>query len=59
MRRILCASALGTALVAFGCGTGSQTATTGVPLELNKAKDAPGSYGDPNSGAKTAPGPKK
>ena len=43
----------------LGCESGSQTATTGVPLEVNKDKNAPGSYGDPNSGAKTAPGPKK
>jgi hypothetical protein len=59
MRRFFCGLALGSALGAVGCERASQTPTTGAPLELNKAKNAPGSYGDPNSGAKTAPGPQK
>ena len=43
----------------LGCESGSGTATTGAPIEVNKDKNALGSYGDPNSGAKTTPGPKK
>ena len=58
MRRLI-AVTLGFAVLSPGCGETHKSENTGVPLELNKSKNAPGSYGDPNSGANTAPPPKK
>ena len=58
MRLALCSTSASLALFLFGCGSSSHTENTGVPIELNKSKNAPGSYGDPGAGAPTAP-PKK
>ena len=58
MRRVPTIFAVGYAVLALGCGDSTKTQNTGVPIELNKSKNAPGGYGPPDGGAPTGQ-PKK
>ena len=53
MRRLMLVMVLGVASVSVGCGDPAKTENTGAPIELNKSKNAPKSYGAPDSGTVT------
>ena len=53
MRRLLLATIFGFAGVSVGCGDPAKTENTGTPIELNKSKNAPKSYGAPDGGTVT------